>query len=126
MSRALLLLALLSADGAAAFGTAMASSRGSATLVRRSASGLALLTPPAPPAAAAAVRVSTAPLMMAEKELNPVAVGAVGGGALGIFSAAYCTSSGSPPTGLLVAFFSVLFMSAGATIVESGGLPPRE
>lgn len=71
-------------------------------------------------------RTPAAPLMMAEKELNPVAAIAAGGGSLGIFYAAFCTSTGSPPTGLLVAFFAVLFMTAGATIAESGGLPPRE
>ena len=41
------------------------------------------------------------------------------GGTLGIIGAAFCTSTGSPPTGLAVAVSALAFMAIGATIIES-------
>ena len=61
-----------------------------------------------------------------EIKVEPLQGVFAGGGALGVVFAAYCTSTGSPPTGLFVAFIACLFMAGGATIVESGGLPKRE
>jgi len=43
----------------------------------------------------------------------------VGGGTLGILGAAFCTSTGSPPTGLAVAFVAIGFMAIGASIIGS-------
>lgn len=53
------------------------------------------------------------------KPVNPLAAFFAAGGALGIGFAAYCTSMGSPPDGLAVGIASVLFMSAGAALIES-------
>ena len=58
-------------------------------------------------------------VLLQEKSLNPIALGTVGVGSLGIFFAAYCTSTGSPPTGLLVAVISLALMYGGATVSES-------
>ena len=63
-------------------------------------------------------RVSS--LVLSEsKPLPPIALVTVGGGAAGIFFAAFCTSTGSPPTGLAVAGATVLFMFLGATVQDS-------
>ena len=65
-------------------------------------------------------------IMMKEVEVKPLDALFAGGGALGVVFAAYCTSTGSPPTGLAVGIFSCLFMAAGATLLEEEGLPKRE
>ena len=70
-------------------------------------------------------RTTKAPVMMA-KEASPLQIGFIALGALGVVFAAYCTSTGSPPTGLAVAVFSCVFMAGGAEIIEEGGLPKRE
>ena len=61
-----------------------------------------------------------------ELSINPLEAAFAGGGALGVVFAAYCTSTGSPPTGLTIAVISCIFMAAGANIIEEGGLPKRE
>ena len=48
----------------------------------------------------------------------------IGGGTIGILGAAFCTSTGSPPTGLAVAIAGLLFMAAGSRLVESEAPPP--
>ena len=50
--------------------------------------------------------------------VTPAALATIGGGALGIFGAAYCTSTGSPPTGLAVGIATILLVSLGAGYLE--------
>ena len=56
-----------------------------------------------------------------EYNVRPLPAFFAGGGAVGIGYAAYCTSSGSPPTGLAIAFASCLFMAAGGALLEMKG-----
>jgi len=51
--------------------------------------------------------------------VSPLQGVVAGGGTLGILGAAVCTSTGSPPSGLAVAFGSIAFMAIGAKIIES-------
>jgi len=83
--------------------------------------GHALRLPGASPTALAAVGASRAlDVKLAESgDAPPLAYATVGLGSLGIFAAALCTSTGSPPTGLAVAAASVALMAAGASLVES-------
>lgn len=78
------------------------------------------------PMTRAMTHVSPPSIAMTEGEFGPLEAVFAGGGALGVVFAAYCTSTGSPPTGLLVATASVVFMAAGATLIEDKGLPKRE
>ena len=86
----------------------------------------------APSRSLALARSSPAPTMQEEEasakevSINPLEAAFAGGGALGVVFAAYCTSTGSPPTGLTIAVISCIFMAAGASIIEEGGLPKRE
>lgn len=52
--------------------------------------------------------------------VSPLQAAVIGGGTLGILGAAFCTSTGSPPTGLAVALAAVAFMAAGAGAIEGG------
>ena len=53
--------------------------------------------------------------------VSPAQAVVIGGGALGILGAAFCTSTGSPPNGLTVAFVAIGFMATGASIIEATG-----
>jgi ketopantoate reductase len=66
----------------------------------------------------AAAGQTTAALGKVEAEVSPLAAIFAGGGALGIAFAAYCTSSGDPPTGLAVAAAAILFMAAGGAFLD--------
>ena len=119
-----------------------------------------LATPPAAQPLAAS-RMPAVEMMSKDISVSPIQAVFAGGGAAGVVFAAYCTSTGSPPTGLyagrdartrvlprffqrspipllnshtcaplslsfrLVAFLACLFMTAGATVLEEGGLPER-
>ena len=69
---------------------------------------------------------SAAPHMLAGKvEVSPLMAVFAFGGTAGVFFAAFCTSNGSPPTGLAVGLASCIFMAAGATLIENDGLPKQ-
>ena len=89
---------------------------------------LARTVAPLAPATAALRPRAAAPSMLAAKdvEVSPLMAVFAGGGVAGVFFAAFCTSNGSPPTGLAVGILSCLFMAAGAALIESDGLPKRE
>ena len=108
MKFAFLLLALCGAADAYVLGAA--TPRGALTTFRGAI---------ATPQVAAPTPRTPAVLLQESNSLNPIALGTVGVGSLGIFFAAYCTSTGSPPTGLLVAVLSLGLMYAGAGASES-------
>ena len=64
-------------------------------------------------------------LAAGEPNLTPASIVVSAGGAIGIFGAAYCTSTGSPPTGLAVGVASVLFMALGAQFFVEGAPPTK-
>ena len=66
------------------------------------------------PEAEAAAAVPTKPI-----SVSPAQGAAIAGGTLSIVGAAYCTSTGSPPTGLAVATVGLLFMYLAAGFLES-------
>ena len=73
-----------------------------------------------PAAARAGTLVARAGLpVCAEKvEVSPVQGVVMGGGFLMVAAGVYCTSTGSPPTGLALGFVALLFMYLGAGVIE--------
>ena len=61
----------------------------------------------------------TGVISCAEPSISPTQGIVIAGGTLGIVGAAFCTSTGSPPTGLAVATLGLLFMYLGAGFIES-------
>ena len=76
-----------------------------------------VLTTPVSMSLAAASRASAVALKE-ESSVSPIQGVVLAGGALGIVGAAFCTSTGSPPTGLAVATTALLFMFVGANLLE--------
>ena len=73
-------------------------------------------TATAPRITSGALTSRMAPVVLSEEPANlslPV-LATIGGGALGIFGAAYCTSTGSPPTGLAIAVATLIAVTVGA------------
>lgn len=73
---------------------------------------------PAMPPTSSALATRAGAVVCAEKEVSPIQGAVVAGGTLGIVFAAYCTSTGSPPTGLAVGIAALLFMYFGAGLIE--------
>ena len=74
---------------------------------------------PASPSAPTATRDAAATTSV--KPAATISLGqglVIGGGTIGILYAAFCTSTGSPPTGLAVALTAVAFMAIGASITS--------
>ena len=81
----------------------------------------AFVVPNAVPRTALAPHTSRSTISAAEREISisPTQALVSGGGVLGIVGAAFCTSTGSPPTGLAVAMVTVLALYIGAGVVET-------
>jgi len=83
--------------------------------------GSRLLDPTADAPAAKPAVGSVSPAAAAKPSggsVSPAAAVVIGGGSLGIVGAAFCTSTGSPPTGLAIAVGSILFMAIGSRLLE--------
>ena len=78
---------------------------------------MAATTSPTAAAVSSLPRVPT--VLLSESEaVNPLAWAVCAGGSAGIVFAAYCTSTGSPPTGLAVASATILFMVLAASTLD--------
>jgi hypothetical protein len=58
------------------------------------------------------------PVCAEKVEVSPVQGVVMGGGFLMVAAGVYCTSTGSPPTGLALGFVALLFMYLGAGVIE--------